>query len=323
MTTRASSVAPRVGEDPRILLLYHRNATTTAAYLEAALREVAQVTTAGEGQDVPLARGASIAVPTLLERLGGRFDLVLEVEGENVDTHGHQDADVPCAWWAIDSHLHMSYDQHFFRAKRYDHVFVAQKHHVVRYQDWAWVPSSWLPLAADPDVFRPSEAKLDFDVGFVGSVLPGLHDARRRLLTRLLARFDRVLVARGVFREEAARELSRCRLVFNRSLHEDLNMRVFEALACGRPLLTDRLPAKCGLGEVAQDGEHVILYDDATLEATVERYLKDEGAAERIGRAGREHVLGAHTYAHRAEALLGVLGFRVASRADALEQVPS
>lgn len=301
---------------PRVLLLYHRDPTTTAAYLEPALRAHARVTVAGEGHEVHLPRGVPIALPALLEKFGERFDLVLEVEGQPVDTSGHQDVDPPCAWWAIDSHLHTSYDRHFFQARRYDHVFVAQKHHVSRYQDWAWVSSSWLPLAADPDVFKPVPGEPAFDVGFVGSLLAGLHDARRALVGRLLERFGRVLVARGAFREEAARELSRCRLVFNRSLHEDVNMRVFEAMACGRPLLTDRLPSKCGLEEVLTDGETAFLYDDRTLEETVRRLLGEPALVERVGQAGRAHVLAAHTYRHRAAELLRVLGIGAAAPAQ-------
>lgn len=305
------------GQLPRVLLLYHRNPTTTAAYLETALRRLARVTTAGDGQEVHLPRGAPISIPALLDKFGEPFELVLEVEGENVETHDHEKVDVPCAWWAIDSHLHMSYDAHFFRARRYDHVFVAQKHHVVRYQDWAWVPSSWLPLAADPAVFRPFDGPRNFDVGFVGSVLPGLHDARRALLSRLMARFRRVLIARGAFREDAGREIASCRVAFNRSLHEDVNMRVFEILACGRPLLTDRLPAKCGLDDLVTDGEHVILYDDASLEASLERCLQDEGRTEEIARAGRARLLAAHTYEHRAREILRVAGLQAAPQGPA------
>lgn len=296
---------------PRVLLLYHANPTTTAAYLEAALRQMARLTVAGEGQEVALPRNAKISLPDLLDRLGVDFDLVLEVEGENVETTGHTDVQIPCAWWAIDSHLHMSYDHHFFRARVFDHVFVAQKHHVARYRDWAWVSSSWLPLAADPAVFAPHEGPRVFDVGFVGNALPGLHEARRHLLSRLVACCERVLVARGAWREEVARELARCRLVFNRSLHEDVNMRVFEALACGRPLLTDRLDLKCGLEDLFTDGRHLILYDDATLEKTAERWLRDEADAEQIAVSGRKHVLKYHTYANRARSALRFLGLTI------------
>src|SRR5581483_11747121 len=194
----------------------------------------------------------------------------------------------PCAWWAIDSHLHMTYDHHFFRAGAFDHVFVAQKHHVVRYKEWSWTEASWLPLAADPQVFQPEDDEPRvFDVGFVGNVLPGLHDARRQLLRRIYERFSRVAIARGVWREDASRLMAQCRLAFNRSLHEDVNMRVFEVVACGRPLLTDRLPEKCGLSEIFEPERHLLTYDDATLEATIEHWLEDEQGAEERARAAR------------------------------------
>jgi len=178
---------------PRILLLYNRNETTTASYLEAALRRTADVVTAGDRQQVHVARGTQLPIPRLLEHLGAPLDLVLEVEGDNVDAVGQEDVETPCAWWAIDSHLHMSYDHHFHRAGVFDHVFVAQKHHVYRYKEWAWIEASWLPLAADPDVFKPKDEPHVFDVGFVGNMLPGLHEGRRQLLKRIYNRFDREL----------------------------------------------------------------------------------------------------------------------------------
>lgn len=296
-------------ERPRLLLLYHRDPTTTAAYLEAALRQVADVTTAGEGQEVHLDPRAHVFLPELLSRLGRDFDAVLEVQGNSVEVSGQDQAGVPCAWWAIDTHLYyMNYCHHFFRARAFDHVFVAQKQHVHRYQEWAWTAASWLPLAADPAVFRPFPLEQTADVGFVGSVRAGLHEARRDLLGRLNRRFPRLSFARGLWREDAARFMSSCRLVFNRSLHEDVNMRVFEAASCARPLLTDRLPRDCGLEELFEDGRHLLLYDDRDLEAVVERWLADPASAEQVGAAAREHVLAHHTYAHRAAEVLRVLG---------------
>jgi len=299
---------------PRILLLYNRNETTTASYLEAALRRTADVVTAGDRQQVHVARGTQLPIPRLLEHFGAPVDLVLEVEGDNVDAVGQEDVETPCAWWAIDSHLHMSYDHHFHRAGVFDHVFVAQKHHVYRYKEWAWTEASWLPLAADPDVFQPKDEPHVFDVGFVGNMLPGLHEGRRQLLKRIYKRFDRVGIHRGVWREEASRVIARSRLAFNRSLHEDVNMRVFEVLACGRPLLTDRLPEKCGLGELFDLERDLVLYDNASLEKTIERWLADPAGADEIGRTGRAHVLASHTYDHRAREILRVFGLQPSER---------
>lgn len=60
------------------------------------------------------------------------------------------------------------------------------------------------------------------------------------MIERLRRRFRSTFVGRAYF-EELARIYSAARLVFNRSLRSDVNMRVFEALASGSLLLTNDL----------------------------------------------------------------------------------
>ncbi|MCF6285000.1 MAG: glycosyltransferase, partial [Candidatus Hydrogenedentes bacterium] len=95
--------------------------------------------------------------------------------------------------------------------------------------------------------------------------------------------------------------------IFNASIACDVNMRVFEALATGRPLVTNREAAANGLFELFEDGVHLIGYDDEDLVSQVRRYLDDPGAAEAIGEAGRREVLERHTYAHRVNEIFEVL----------------
>jgi len=105
-----------------------------------------------------------------------------------------------------------------------------------------------------------------------------------------------------VFREDMARLHSRARIVFNCSLAGDLNMRVFEALASGSLLLTDRIDA--GLEALFAHREHLVLYEDDTLEQEVARYLADDHAREAIAARGRRLVSAHHTYARRMRQLL-------------------
>ena len=83
------------------------------------------------------------------------------------------------------------------------------------------------------------------------------------------------------------------------------SVRLFEAAACGAPLLSDRWE---GLGDVLRPDAEVLLVDGRQ---DVLRAL-DLPPAERarMGQAARERVLCAHTYAHRAAALEGLLGPR-------------
>ncbi|MFL6604859.1 MAG: glycosyltransferase [Steroidobacteraceae bacterium] len=79
--------------------------------------------------------------------------------------------------------------------------------------------------------------------------------------------------------------------------------RLFEAAACGTPVLTD---GWAGIEEFFTPGEEILLArstDDAVA-------ALDTSAAvlQRIGRAGRERALAEHTSAHRAGHLLEILG---------------
>ena len=78
--------------------------------------------------------------------------------------------------------------------------------------------------------------------------------------------------------------------------------RLFEAAACGAPILTDRWP---GLEDFFAPGDEVLGADgEADVLAAMDR-----GDAElaRVGRTARERVLDEHTSDHRAGQLLGLL----------------
>jgi 2-polyprenyl-3-methyl-5-hydroxy-6-metoxy-1,4-benzoquinol methylase/Flp pilus assembly protein TadD len=85
-----------------------------------------------------------------------------------------------------------------------------------------------------------------------------------------------------------------------------MNMRVFEVLACGSLLVTDRAEGS-GLEELFRDGEHLAVYDDSNLVDKVRYYLEHEDLREKIAGQGREEILARHTYGHRAAELERVI----------------
>jgi glycosyltransferase involved in cell wall biosynthesis len=273
------------------------------------------VVTAGPGQDVDL--GSAATALQIVQEAGGEIDLLLVVEGENYVPRDLEAAPCATAWWAIDNHIHGAADDgwHYKLARSFDHVFVAQRDYVERFRRCG-VAATWLPLACSPDVHRPHAVERDLDVVFVGNVL-GIHARRRELLDRLKRRF-RVEEVHGVWREDMARLFSRAKIVFNCSLAGDLNMRVFEALACGSLLVTDRIAN--GQHELFGDGEHLALYDDRDLERVVERALRDEAFRERVAARGHDLVVRHHTYDHRARELVEVA---LETRAARLELTPA
>ena len=328
-TAREAERAAERGEDAprrRVLLCYHRSATTTAAYCEAALRRAHDVTTAGRGQELDPGDDVTAAalVAAAAERLGGPIDLLLVVEGETYVPRALEHAPCRTALWAIDTHLHAREADapHLLLAPRFDRVFVAQRDDVATFTRRG-LAATWLPLACDPAVHRQGALgavgtdgpldERDLDVVFVGHLRP-FHARRRRLLERLSRRF-RVTVHEGVWREDMARLFARAKVVWNCSLAGDLNMRVFEGLASGGLVVSDRVAN--GLETLFADREHLVLYDDASLEDVVARALADDAGRRAIAARGQALVLRHHTYGARMAQLVREVFASAPARAPA------
>lgn len=204
----------------------------------------------------------------------------------------------PSAFWAIDTHL--DFDACLAQAYDFDWVFAAQRDGAERLRQSGIASARWLPLACDPEIHARHDVAKTIDVCFVGNLFPG---PRSELVALLQRRFPNTIVGRRYF-DEMARTYSASRIVFNRSLHNDVNMRVFEALACGSLLVTNDLREN-GQDELFQDGVHLSTYaEPQELLEKIAWYLAHEDARERLAAAGRAEALAKHTYRHRMQELL-------------------
>ncbi|MCL6640463.1 MAG: glycosyltransferase, partial [Candidatus Rokubacteria bacterium] len=223
-----------------------------------------------------------------------------------------------CASVCLLGDTHTQFEWRATYARAYEHAFVMfNRQHAPRVRDRRGRPAGWLPAACDPDIHRALAVEPAFDVVFVGQTHRVWHPDRVRLLERLVAAGFRVWAGTEAL-EDMALALRRGRIVFNRSLAGDLNMRVFEALATGSFLLTDRLAPDAGLAELLTDRVHLVCYAENDLEALARYYLDHAAEREAIARQGRAEVLRRHTYRHRVETLLtAVLGPREPAGAPA------
>ena len=315
------SAAPR--RRPRVLLSYTANPQTTGAYLERGLRSLCDVLTYGPSIDDEILRKWDLErirdrlydhdfsygtadVGQLLEHLPGGWkpDLFLWVEsGVSYPLHGFSSLPCPTACWLIDTHLHLK--EHLKIAKSFDFVFLAQKKYVPLFHEAGIRQAHWLPLACDPDIHRNFAFDPVYDVSFVGSITAA-HSRRNELLQRLSRRFS--LHVERCFLEEMALVFSRSRIVFNCSVRDDLNMRVFEVLSTGSLLVTDEAPGS-GLEELFKDGRHLAIYrSPEDLEERVAYFLCHEEERAKIAREGMRETRSRHTYAHRAVAILERVG---------------
>jgi glycosyltransferase involved in cell wall biosynthesis/GT2 family glycosyltransferase/tetratricopeptide (TPR) repeat protein/2-polyprenyl-3-methyl-5-hydroxy-6-metoxy-1,4-benzoquinol methylase len=342
LKTSMLTSSAKTGQQKRILLLAPANPLSTSAYYERALRCGHEVLSCGpaldqeklgqwkewEDQHALKDRGAGdVDKMGLLSRLvrpcdlpmpwgrvraadikarlpaGWEPDLLLWIDaGADFLLEDPQDFDCPAVCLMGDTHSDIGWRLEY--AKRFEHVFLMfVRQHLEVFRQSGCPRVDWLPAACEPKLFDLPPIGKAYDIVFAGQTLPQWHGERVRLLQRLeQAGFD--LRVESKILEEMALLYARGRMVFNRSLNADLNMRVFEALASGSMLLTDRLPPESGLEELFVDGRDLVLYDDGDLEDKARYYLEHEAERQAIAASGRKLVLERHTYGHRADTLL-------------------
>jgi spore maturation protein CgeB len=98
-------------------------------------------------------------------------------------------------------------------------------------------------------------------------------------------------------------------------------IRVFEALACGIPLVSAPWDDAEGLFRPGED--FLVARDGAAMGRTLARLLADPELAAEVAASGRQRVLARHTCAHRVDELLAILEDTRMSPADASVGAPA
>lgn len=239
--------------------------------------------------------------------------------------------------WTVDPPLHFT--PILLSAPAYEHIFCQGTEAIEILQKQGAQGISWLPMACDPDLHRPSELSAEerdrygSDIVFVGS-----HYPMREKLFEALAGLDLAIWGPGWNRLRSDSPLRGCvraahttpetwrqiyaaaKIVLSVHFQDPLGKipchqaspRVFEALACGAFVITDRQKDVMAL---FRNGEQLVTFADGEdLRKKVEAYLGCAKERERIARNGRTEVLARHTYRDRLSVLFDSLGSAVPKR---------
>lgn len=273
----------------RIGLARIDDSVTTAHYFDTAATEA--------GCDVR--QIADLDEPGALANI----DLLLIVDPLLTSPAALRAAPCPVAGYLIDVHQQLPIRLTY--ARYFDHVFVAQPDYLHHFEQLPHGSAHWLPLACDRDVHYLAGQERVHDVCFVGK-LGYPNTERRATLEHVLTRFKANDYGRYYTPREMGKVYSRSKIVFNKSINGDLNMRFFEGLAAGALLVTDRIAN--GLDRLGQDGMHFVTYTSA--EDAVDKiryYLSHDAEREAIAAEGQRHVFAHHTYGHRLATILDVV----------------
>ncbi len=118
---------------------------------------------------------------------------------------------------------------------------------------------AWIPGLVQ-NISRPLSADRRKQLCFFGTV-GKRHPRRTHLLTELRSREPFPLLARKGRQEAGADLYAASTVSLNCSLNGDLNLRVFEILAAGGCLLTDRLAPQAGLDLLLKEGRDFLGFD--------------------------------------------------------------
>ncbi|MFL6551579.1 MAG: glycosyltransferase [Povalibacter sp.] len=185
-----------------------------------------------------------------------------------------------------------------------------------------------LYCSVDPEEYRPASRLRDLDLGYLGTYSADRQPALQKFLMQpavtLASQSFAVVGAQypdtiewptNVLRighlspEKHAAFYSRQRFTLNvtradmRAAGHSPSVRLFEAAACGTPIISDAWP---GLDEVLTPNEQILVVD-STLEVTKILTGMQDAQRARIARSARERALAEHSGSHRAAELEQIL----------------
>jgi GT2 family glycosyltransferase len=199
----------------------------------------------------------------------------------------------PCltAGYLIDTHLHL--EESIRQAHLFDVVFVAQRDDVEAIAQ-VHPQVHWMPLAA-PASFLSVPRERRYQASFVGNLWPST--PRREIMEAVSKRVTTNDWSRNWSVDQMARIYAASQVVVNPAVRDDLNMRFFEALACGAHVVMP--PMGNGAAEIAVEGRDFFTCDFSEGAESVAAAVEEAVASSDSGDHGRELVAAGHTYDHR------------------------
>ena len=203
----------------------------------------------------------------------------------------------PSTFWAVDMIVPQdkwrgSLETYTQYARMADRAFVAHLDSRAYLKEHG-VNAQWLPLAADPDYHRPwLGQRLTYDA------IALYHNCQNRLeySAALRASDFRQLVA---WRDghSYSEWMCRAKCALNVSRSNELVLRVFEVMAMGVPLVTDRAR---DLDVLFEEGTHYLGFDDSEeMLSQIDWVGENPNVAQAMAKRARALVLQRHTYYHR------------------------
>ena len=182
-----------------------------------------------------------------------------------------------------------NFERNYPKANRFHYTITPDKQSAEEYRNRG-INADWIPHWADTRVQFP----MNLDPQYVAVTSRGIGGSA--FLDHLTHWAEGAVGNRnGMEAKEHTEFLNTGLMVVQNSRWQELTRRIFEGMACGKMVLTDRLPESRGLEELFINGQEIVLYND--MFDCIEKmnfYNENEEERERIAHNGMMKVL--HNY---------------------------
>ena len=216
-------------------------------------------------------------------------DIVLFMDWGRFDSQYLNKDLVPAFWIQESGDDPQNFERNYPKANRFHYTITPDKQSAIEYRNRG-INAEWVNHFADTKVQFP----MNLEPKYVAVTTRGFGNSE--FLDYLTNWADGVVGNRnGLGPREHTEFLNSGLMVIQNSRWGEITRRLFEGMACGKMILTDKLDASRGLEELFVDGEDIILYND--MFDCIEKmnyYNENEDERERIAHNGMIKVL--HNY---------------------------
>jgi len=233
--------------------------------------------------------------------------------------------DIKSVLWDMDGI--QFYGDAFDEFKNYDYILTSSKFSKKTFNKIG-VRSMWLPLAFDPEIFKPLHYKRNLDIFFAGSNLPNRINNFKKYLVPLIEKYGQRLYLAG-YGWRKSNIIKTCKyigeipynylnILYNLSkininiLRDDvendyltINSRFFEILGSGSFMISSEIKGIHELFEINK--EIVIARSREEMLELVEYYLNNDEERLKIANRGYEKAIEYHTIEKRAEVISKII----------------
>lgn len=227
-------------------------------------------------------------------------DIIMYMDWGRFDSPLLDKAKYPKAYWVSEmGDEPQNFNRNFPRAERFNICLSPDYVSTENYKATGY-NALWMTHWADTTIQYTKYSTILYDaVCTRGYGTSGILD---RLSHDLGSRFRNKNGYEGIAHSEA---LQQGKLVVQHSRYGEITRRIFEAMACGKMVLTDRLDPSTHLQDLFKDQVEIVFYDNyEDCRNKLEYYVNNTIEREQIAQAGKANVLKNHTQYQRVNTIL-------------------